>query len=209
MPEIAVLFVEPDSVYKTIPGVDPWDQARDARAWPGGMPAVAHPPCRTFSMLRHFARAPADEHALGLYAIEVIRRWGGVVEHPAYSTLWKECDLPAPGPAQDVFGGFSMDVDQFWWGHRAQKRTWLYICGCTRAQVPQMPIVLGTSPRKCCWSKEIRVGDPRYRKQIRTKERNATPKNFALWLIELARRCKTENRNIVQSSAWPGIRPGK
>ena len=38
---VAVLFARADSVYKTMPGVDVWDEARDARQWPGSGPAVA------------------------------------------------------------------------------------------------------------------------------------------------------------------------
>jgi hypothetical protein len=38
---VAALFVLADSVYKTLPGVDAWDEARDARRWPGGGPVVA------------------------------------------------------------------------------------------------------------------------------------------------------------------------
>lgn len=46
MSGVAVLFARQDSHYKSIAGVDVWDIDRDARKWPGGMPVVAHPPCR-------------------------------------------------------------------------------------------------------------------------------------------------------------------
>jgi hypothetical protein len=35
MTPVAALFVRADSIYKTLPGVDAWDEARDARQWPG------------------------------------------------------------------------------------------------------------------------------------------------------------------------------
>lgn len=40
---VAVLFARADSVYKTLPGCDVWDEARDARRWTGGVPLVAQP----------------------------------------------------------------------------------------------------------------------------------------------------------------------
>lgn len=79
--DIAVLFVRADSIYKTIPGCDCYDAERDALTWPGGMPVIAHPPCRTWGRLKAFATAaPEGEHALGLWAISQVRKWGGVAD---------------------------------------------------------------------------------------------------------------------------------
>lgn len=85
MNSVAVLFARHDSVYKRIESVDVWDIQRDARKWPGGMPCIAHPPCRAWGRLRHFANPRADEKALALFAVGCVRRWGGVLEHPASS----------------------------------------------------------------------------------------------------------------------------
>ena len=46
---VAALCVAPNSLYKTMPGVECYDQARDVRSFTGGMPVVAHPPCRAWS----------------------------------------------------------------------------------------------------------------------------------------------------------------
>ena len=64
--KVAALFVRRDSVYKKIPGVDCYDIDRDARTFPGGMPIVAHPPCRTWGKYRHRAKAPDGEHELAI-----------------------------------------------------------------------------------------------------------------------------------------------
>lgn len=47
--DVAALFCRADSHYKALPAVDVWDEARDARCWPGGAPLVAHPPCRRWA----------------------------------------------------------------------------------------------------------------------------------------------------------------
>lgn len=90
---VAALFVRADSIYKTMPGVDAWDIERDARKWPGGCPVVAHPPCRAWGRLRQFAKPRPDEKDLAPWAVEKVRRWGGVLEHPANSSLWIACGL--------------------------------------------------------------------------------------------------------------------
>jgi hypothetical protein len=43
---VAALYVEHGGSYYGLPGVDPWDDARDARAYAGPHPVVAHPPCQ-------------------------------------------------------------------------------------------------------------------------------------------------------------------
>ena len=43
--QIAALYVETGGTYFGLEGVDPWDQERDAREYPGPHPVVAHPPC--------------------------------------------------------------------------------------------------------------------------------------------------------------------
>lgn len=84
-PTVAVLFARADSVYKTLPGTDVWDAARDARNWPGGVPVVAHPPCRAWGRLAHMAKPKPDEKDLARWAVAQVRRFGGVLEHPAAS----------------------------------------------------------------------------------------------------------------------------
>lgn len=191
MTPIAALFVRADSIYKTLPGVDAWDIERDALCWPGGTPVVAHPPCRAWASLRHCARPKEGEKALALFAIEQIRRWGGVLEHPARSTLWPTAGLPEPGRI-DTFGGWTLVVDQHWWGHRAQKRTRLYICGVRPIDIPRMPLRIGEATHTVgLWSGRDRA---RCRPSIAKHEFEATPPEFAAWLADLARRCRVLER---------------
>ena len=182
---VSVLFARADSVYKTLPGVDVWDQTRDARNWPGGCPVVAHPPCRQWGRLRQFAHGTPEEKALGPWAVDRVREVGGVLEHPAESTLWLHCGLPRPGEFADRFGGWSINVEQFHWGHRAEKATWLYIVGLDSGDLPATPSRTGR-PTHCVRPTKKYPRLP----SITKPEREHTPVDLAKWLVDLARRCR-------------------
>jgi hypothetical protein len=67
-------------------------------------------------------------------ALAAVRRWGGVLEHPVYSTAWETFGLPEPmrwgWTRSFVDDGYTTEVDQLAYEHRASKRTWLYVYGC-------------------------------------------------------------------------------
>lgn len=188
MKPVAVLFARADSIYKTLPGCDVWDIERDARRWPGGCPVVAHPPCRAWGRLRMFANPRPDEKDLALWAVEQVRRWGGVLEHPAGSALWAAAELPAPGRF-DAVGGWTLAIHQHWFGHRAEKSTLLYIVGVAPRDIPDMPMRLD-EPTHVVQSRK-RVD---YRPHITKAEREHTPPYLARWLVDLARRCVVAER---------------
>lgn len=195
MNKVAVLFARSDSVYKLLPGVDVWDVERDARRWPGGSPVVAHPPCRAWGQLRALANPRPDEKALALFAVDQVRKFGGVLEHPKNSTLWKVAGLPRPGQ-HDALGGWILPIFQSTWGHRAEKATFLYIVGCLPVDIPVMPFhlgdalyVCGTSGRRRDGSR-LRKGDLGWRPEITKAEREHTPPELAAWLVELAGKCR-------------------
>ena len=139
---VAALFVRQDSIYKRMPGVDAWDIERDARRWPGGCPVIAHPPCRGWGKLSYFAKPRSGELELGPWAVAQVRRFGGVLEHPKDSKLWAAAGLPRPGQRDD-FGGWTLPITQHWWGHRAEKYTWLYIVGVSPGLI---------APPHCTWA---------------------------------------------------------
>ncbi len=66
-------------------------------------------------------------------ALASVRRWGGVLEHPAVSDAWRAFLLPAPpacgGWVRGICGGWACHVEQGHYGHRAPKPTWLYAFG--------------------------------------------------------------------------------
>jgi hypothetical protein len=180
---VAALFCRSDSVYKTLPGVVAFDEQSDARTFSGGMPVVCHPPCRAWGRLRHFSGHLPGERHLATFSLRQVRRNGGVLEHPSGSLLWRKCGLLAPGVV-DSYGGFTLPISQHWWGHRAEKKTWLYICGCAPGDVPLMPFLLGSS------SHVIQSRKKDSRPHVSKAEREETPLLLALWLVELARLCK-------------------
>lgn len=181
--KVAVLFARGDSHYKTLADVDVWDIERDARKWPGGGPVVAHPPCRAWGRLRHFANPRPDEKELAIWAVAQVRSFGGVLEHPAGSTLWPAAGLPEP-MTRDSFGGWTLPVIQQWWGHRAEKKTLLYICGMEPCDLPEIPFVMGEATHVIQSRKR-----KDHRPHVSKSEREHTPPAFAAWLVELARRC--------------------
>lgn len=184
MNHVAALFVREDSHYKTMPGVDAWDINRDARRWPGATACVAHPPCRAWGRMYHMAKPRDDEKELARWAVYQVRLWGGVLEHPSGSKLWPDQGLPLPGEPPDEHGGYTLAVEQFHWGHRALKRTWLYVVGCPPVKVPAMPRREG-QPTHCI----ARTSGTGTLPHVTHAEREQTPPAFALWLVNLASLC--------------------
>lgn len=178
---IAVLFARPDSIYHQLDGADVWDINRDARRWPGGAPVVAHPPCRAWGRLRTFAKPRDDEKDLARFAVAMVRKYGGVLEHPAGSTLWADQNMPPPGTA-DESGGWTLGISQVEFGHRAEKKTLLYIVGVEPKGIPPLPLTLDYAPRVISTRSNR---DPR--QEVTKREREATPLTLARWLLELAR----------------------
>ena len=187
---VTVLFARPDSIYKSLPDCDVWDAERDVRNWPGGCPVVAHPPCRAWGRLRHFARLVEGEKELALWAVEQVRLFGGVLEHPSGSTLWQAAGLPLPGE-RDEWDAWTLPVLQQWWGHRATKSTWLYFCGIEPAQLPPIPFVLGRASHTLSSSKK-----KDRRPEITKAEREHTPIELAKWLVEVAHKCQGYNEKL-------------
>ncbi|HEY1138422.1 MAG TPA: hypothetical protein VGE64_13160 [Xanthomonadaceae bacterium] len=179
---VAVLFARADSCYKAIPSCDVYDFERDARMYTGTAPVVAHPPCRAWARLRQFAKPRPDEKSLALFAVDQVRRCGGVIEHPEKSTLWEACSLPLPGAGYDDFGGWTLGICQKDFGHRAMKATWLYIVGVSPCDLPSFPLTLGRATHCIRPTKSY----PRL-PSVTKAEREHTPALLATWLVAIAR----------------------
>ena len=137
---IAALFVETNGVYFGLPGVEPWDLARDARLYAGPWPVVAHPPCERWG--RYWSGGPSakvrrlkgDDNGCFASGLSSVRRFGGVLEHPEGSAAWPVFGLfrPPKGGGWISAGdglGWCCCVEQGNYGHSARKASWLYAVG--------------------------------------------------------------------------------
>ena len=151
---IAALYVQAGGRYYNLPGVDPYDEARDARKYRGPWAVVAHPPCQRWG--KFWAGQPlyikrtgirqklGDDGGCFENALDAVRRYGGVLEHPEHSKAWAHFNLNKPPRhggwiAAELPGsgryGWTCRVEQGRYGHYANKATWLYAVRCDLPQL--------------------------------------------------------------------------
>ena len=131
------LFCREDSAYKKRSNWDVYDINRDALSYDGKYPVVCHPPCRSWGRLSHMANPREGEKELAIHSVKLIRRLGGILEHPAGSRIFNR--LPVSGGFNDEYGGFTIEIDQYDFGHVAHKKTKLYIVGIDSNDLPKLP----------------------------------------------------------------------
>lgn len=174
--KVAILCVNRKTHYRDLPGVECYDIDRDARTFAGGMPVVAHPPCRSWSaFLRHRSKPIPGESDLGPMCVEWVQECGGVLEQPAFSRLFAHCDLPMPGTGNVI--GWTAEVWACWWGsNHTRKRTWLYFSGIDKRDV-YFPLRLWPAGGdRSTWE-----GGNRHL-------RSETSLEMCQWLVDIARR---------------------
>lgn len=201
---VAALFVQADGCYADLPGVDPWDEKRDARKYDGPHPVVSHPPCSRWCRLAGLVEARwgyrrGDDGGCFASALASVRRWGGVLEHPAYTDAFAAFDLPPPprrgGWIRDTSGGWACHVEQGRYGHAAKKATWLYTFGCERLPTLRWGSVLDTATKALVsWCGNNLRGRPNDRRRLNQKEASATPTEFRDMLISIARQSRGQER---------------
>jgi hypothetical protein len=197
---IAALFVETGGCYTGLPHVDPWDIERDARKYAGPHPVVAHPPCQRWGRFWHGSTRKPHQFKLGddggcfAAALAAVRKWGGVLEHPAHSHAWKAYNIPVPfRGGQWIYCGadaWTCYVEQGQYGHFARKATWLYYYG---APPPALDWSIGeqrihpVALARHGYEKARRIGMmAMVGGKDKTKIRNATPVAFRDVLLRLA-----------------------
>ena len=120
-------------------------------------------------------------------ALASVRRWGGVLEHPAESMAWRAFGIARPirGRWLASAGGWTAEVAQSTYGHRARKRTWLFCSG------REPPLLRWDQPRGEVWvswlAKETRRSGTI--KRMTRREARATPALFRDLLISIALHC--------------------
>jgi hypothetical protein len=190
---IAALYVETEGCYADIPGVDAWDEARDARRYAGPWPVVAHPPCTKWINLAlvNYSRwggehnRPDEDGGCFAAALSAVREFGGVLEHPAQSRAFRAHGIAPPtsiGWQRTFCGGWVCEVWQSAYGHRASKRTWLYAHGCTPP-----PLNWSRPVGECQVGYQDRRGRDRNKPTLGRREAMATPAAFRDALIGIAK----------------------
>ena len=199
---IAALYVDPWGCYSGLSEIDLWPEDRDARLYDGPHPVVAHPECKRWGRFWHGSPSRPHQFALGddggqfAAALASVRKWGGILEHPADSHAWEWFGLKAP-PRNggwvyaDFVGGWTCCVSQGHYGHIAGKRSWLYASGC---DLPSLR--WGDVPQRLHPGLVERYGYAYARRKgvvsciggkDKTAKRNATPIEFRDLLLSIAR----------------------
>ena len=180
MKTIAILCAAKSSAYHHMEEVEVYDVARDMRTFQGGMPVIAHPPCRSWSAYcAHQAKPDPGEKELGPLCVQWLRECGGILEHPAHSRLFDFCKLPKPswtvGWKKSEMPVWTMEVLQGWWGDSRSKTTWLCFFDIPPGSV-RIPL------------RFVNPEGDRRRWQLMSKiQRSATHPAMCKWLVETAR----------------------
>jgi hypothetical protein len=200
---IAALYVETDGCYFGQPGVDPWDQPRDARQYAGPHPVVAHPPCQRWG--RFWGGNPTQQPRLKLgddggcfaAALAAVRKFGGVLEHPEASHAWAHHGLNKPPKSggwirADFVGGWTCCVEQGHYGHLSRKATWLYAHSVDLPEFIWGPAsgkvrVAGAGFHTVEERAAAKAAGTHKREQLPMALRNATPIEFRDVLLGIAR----------------------
>lgn len=200
--KVAALYTDPRGVYASMPDVECWDEDRDARSYAGPHPVVAHPPCERWGRYWHggpsakVRRVLGDDAGCFAAALAAVRRWGGVLEHPAHSHAWKAFGLRAPRDIgwwwRDNAGGWTCHVEQGHYGHRARKATWLYAYAVTTPKLIWGPAPSGARLDAGYHSAAERAADRaagtvRKPARLTKSECRHTPLAFAEALVSIAR----------------------
>lgn len=211
-PRVSALFVRSDGLYPRLVA-DWWDAERDATAYQGPNPIVAHPPCQRWGRFwwADGSTEPGDDGGLFQSALDSLRAHGGVLEHPEGSHAWRRFDLPTPTPGawvRSLCGLWTTCVAQRQYGHPAVKKTFLLYKGDAAPPtldwtIPDAAGVYLAQPGRCKKGKprkrcpcqrcagifgEAWEGGDRVFKRITAAENELTPEPFARLLISMASR---------------------
>jgi hypothetical protein len=127
-------------------------------------------------------------------ALAAVRRFGGVIEHPADSHAWAAHGIPAPTRGSGWLdcgdGGWTCYVEQGNYGHFSRKPTWLFYVGERPAELDWTIGAQRLDPRaleRYGYKKARRIGSMSWiGGRNKTRIRNGTPPAFRDVLIRLA-----------------------
>jgi hypothetical protein len=217
--KISVLYANTGGCYFNVPGIDPWDEAKDPRLYNGPHPVIAHPPCKRWGKfwagqpltikLTGIRKIKGDDGGRFAAALASVRRWGGILEHPEGSHAWPHFGLHKPPRgggwvAADSDGGWTCCVEQGRYAHYARKPTWLYAVGC---DLPELD--WGKSETRLDPTVIARIGLKKATRRggvaakgggTDSEPRTGTPLVFRDLLISIARTVYNSKRNQMMSA---------
>jgi hypothetical protein len=92
------------------------------------------------------------------------------------------------GQGYDSYGGFTLVIDQFDFGHVAHKMTKLYICGIKIEDLPTLPPKnMNSTDRSIC-------GNVKGTKRCTQYQREYTPDGLIVFLTEICERIENTRR---------------
>lgn len=162
-------------------------------------------------------RVKGDDGGCFASALDSVRRFGGVLEHPEASAAWAQFDLNTPPRfggwiAADFCGGWTCCVEQGHYGHRARKPTWLYAHG---VDLPRLRWgasvgvrgIIDAGYHSAAERRAARAaGTLRGGGRMSKRERASTPLPFRDVLLEMARSAKVKAQNAADP-ALTSVRP--
>jgi hypothetical protein len=116
--------------------------------------------------MKAFANDNPDEKELAYFCLTKVIRNGGIFEHPAGSTFFREA-----GITKNIYS-----VDQSWWGFPARKKTYLFFHNCKPLS---MPVLTNIVTHVVGYHKASRKELP----EMSKSHRSTTVLGFAQWLI--------------------------
>ena len=148
-----------------------------------------------------------DDNGCFKAALESVRKYGGVLEHPALSNAFAHFGILKPSAKggwgiADTHGGFTCIVNQRNYGHPARKMTCLYVC---KTSLPNLiwgegkptRVVISNSPQDKIARKllpffpkmgKASLGAPNREKKLTSNDETLkTPPAFRNLLISIAR----------------------
>ena len=194
MTSVAVLYAQHGSIYLAlraegadlpIVGYLGSPDLPDSRAYMGPYPVVAHPPCAPWGRLRGMSNG-ADRDC-GIAALNAVTAFGGCVEQPAWSTLFRAAGVAHVPGMVDRWGGRIVPIpDARRLGGLTPKPTWVYMVG-----VPQ-------EVRYAAWRmySQAVYHDPGAWCKVQNmskRQREATPGPMARYLVYCAARAEVSH----------------
>lgn len=146
--KVGALFVDENGPYVNDERFSIWGESKDARNYDEKFPVIAHPPCERWGRYWFGGPSAKERKILGNdggcfhQALVFVKAFGGVLEHPAHSYAWDYFSINKPNGIGwfkcERHGGWVTEVCQGHYGHKAEKRTWLLVCGVDFEDLPKL-----------------------------------------------------------------------